>query len=102
MAGVGFVEALEFGLHVAHVGLPGDHAVFVCVHEKEELLDVIFAESEGILRLGSRSFLRGGGGEESESGESEGGDENEPGLKRMVRHGELLGVEIPDEGNVQR
>jgi len=34
LALVGFVEALELGVHVVHEGLLGDHAIFVGVHQE--------------------------------------------------------------------
>lgn len=78
---VGSVEAMEFGLHEFHVGLFGDHAVVVRVHEEEELSDVLFAEGELVLRFGDGGFLCGGGAKNGDGEEKDenGNDEFSPG-----------------------
>jgi len=82
-----FIKALEFGFHEGHIGLLGDHAVLVGVHEEEELLDVFFAEGEAVLGLGDGGFLRGGGAQEGDSGEQGGEDYDEPEPVRWIEHG---------------
>jgi hypothetical protein len=61
LAFLGGVQALELSFHELHELLLGDFALFVGVHEQEQVFDVILAEGELVLRLGDGVFLGGGG-----------------------------------------
>ena len=78
LAGLGRVEAIEFGFHETHVLLLGEFALGVCGHERKELFDGWFGEVKVVLRLGKRGFLRGSG-EKKETGNEQGREEKDGG-----------------------
>ncbi len=108
LALVGFVQALEFGFHELHVVLLGDHAIFVGVHEEEELFDVFLAESEAVLGLGDGCFLSGGSAEKSDGGKKDGDDDKELHAVGWIEHDRVLQywdrweavLALPNEVNV--
>jgi len=92
---VGRVETVEFGFHIFHVGLLGDHAVAVGVHEEEEFFDVLFAESEAVLGFGDGRFLSGGGAKNGDDDEKDESGKDEFSLGGEVAHQGLLGDDVP-------
>src|SRR5271167_4658734 len=53
------IKSVELCFHKLHVLLPGNFAVLVGVHEKQQLFDVVLPESQSILGLWDRRLLCG-------------------------------------------
>lgn len=86
---------MKFSFHEFHVGLLGYHAVFVGVHEEEELPDVLLADGEAVLGLGDGGFLGRGGAENGDGNEEDQSGSDEFHLGRRVTHEELLRDGVP-------
>jgi hypothetical protein len=92
---MGWIEAVKFRFHIFHVGLFGDHAVVVGVHEEKELFDVLLAEGETVLRFGDGRFLSGGGSENGDGEEQDGNREDEFAAREKIAHEGLLRNDVP-------